>query len=131
MLVRRATPATSPVLKYCSVCALLVQDGPDSNPVDRAADAGHRAECAGRRGTCDTDELPYFEAFGIYQRHVAGGTETDRQRSVYDDLASAHSVWLVVAGARQRLQQDRSQLSHRLSCQVDCYHLVAQRRGTE
>src|SRR5215469_11259642 len=56
---------------YLLFVSLLFQDRPDSSAVDRATDAGHRAECAGRRWTCDPDEPRYFEVVGLYQRYLA------------------------------------------------------------
>src|SRR5467141_1913573 len=79
--------------------SLVVQDATHSNAVDRAPDASHRAECAGRRGSSDPDERFYFEVVSIYQRHLARGTQADRQRAIHDNLATAHSIWLVVTGA--------------------------------
>src|ERR1700680_3481856 len=110
---------------------LLVQHATDGNAVDRAADAGHRAESARRRGTCDPAERFYFEVISIYQRHLPHSAQADRQRSVHDNLATAHSVRLIVASTRKWLQQNRPQLCNRLGRQVDCYHFIAQRRGAE
>jgi len=79
---------------------LLVQDATDRNTVDGAADAGHRAECARRGGTCDADEGFYFEVVSIYQRHLAGSAQADRQRAIHDNLAAAQSGSYPICSAR-------------------------------
>ena len=60
----------------------------------------------------------YFEVVSIYECDLTRRAEADRQCSVRNHLATTHSVWLIVARASQRLKQDRSQLGHRLGCQV-------------
>ena len=111
--------------------AVTVVPRPYGDAMDRAADAGHGAECARRRGLSDFDKAVDFKAVRINQCHLARGAQADRKRVADDRLAAAHSVRLVVTGARQWLQWDRPQLGNRLGCQVDGHHFIAERRGAE
>ena len=77
--------------------------------MERATDAGHGAECAGRRGLRELDELVDLEAVGIDQSHLARGAQTDGQGVARDRVAAADGVRLVVPGARNRLERNGSQ----------------------